>query len=84
MDRVSSGVWRLKREHNIFEEWQAFILARIEFPFKLVPAGMVGKGQIQKEEWRDFPSGTVDKRPPGNEGDTGSIPGPGSHIPWSN
>lgn len=46
--RVSSSVWRL-REHNMFEEWQkAFILARIEFSFKLVTTGMVGKGQIQE------------------------------------
>ena len=29
----------------------------------------------------DFPGGTVDKNPPANAGDTGSIPGPGRpHI----
>lgn len=38
-----------KREHNMFEEWQAFILVRIEFSFKIVTTGMVGKGQIKKE-----------------------------------
>ena len=25
---------------------------------------------------QDFPGGTVDKKPPANAGDTGSIPGP--------
>ena len=30
---------------------------------------------------RDFPGGAVDKNPPANAGDTGSIPGPGrSHM----
>ena len=34
---------------------------------------------------RDFPGGTVDKYPPANAGDTGSISGPGrSHTPQSN
>ena len=34
---------------------------------------------------RDFPGGAVDKNPPANAEDTGSIPGPGrSHMPWSN
>jgi len=33
----------------------------------------------------DFPSGTVEKNPPANAGDTGSIPGPGRfHMPQSN
>ena len=33
----------------------------------------------------DFLSGPVDKNPPANAGDTGSIPGPGRfHMPWSN
>ena len=33
----------------------------------------------------DFPGGTVDKNPPPNAGDLGSIPGPGRfHMPWSN
>ena len=27
--------------------------------------------------FRDIPGGTVDKNPPANAGDTGSIPGPG-------
>ena len=32
-----------------------------------------------------FPGGTVDKNPPANAGDMGSIPGLGrSHMPWSN
>ena len=32
----------------------------------------------------DLPGGTVDKNPPFNSGDTGSIPGSGgSHMPWS-
>ena len=34
---------------------------------------------------KDFPGGTVDKNPPGNEGDTGLIPGPGRfHMPRCN
>ena len=34
---------------------------------------------------RDFPGGSVDKNPPANAGDTGSIPGlEGSHILQSN
>ena len=34
---------------------------------------------------RGFPGGSVVKDPPANEGDIGSIPGPGrSHLPWSN
>ena len=33
----------------------------------------------------DFPGGTVDRNPPANAGDMGSIPGPGRfHMPWSN
>ena len=33
----------------------------------------------------DFPGGTVDKNPPANAGDTGSIPGLGRfHMLWSN
>ena len=33
----------------------------------------------------DFPEGTVDRNPPANEGDRGSIPGLGrSHMPRSN
>jgi len=33
---------------------------------------------------QDFPGGPVDKNLPGNSGEMGSIPGPGSsHIPWS-
>ena len=33
----------------------------------------------------DFPGGAVDKNPPANEGDTGSISGLGGfHMPWSN
>ena len=33
----------------------------------------------------DFPGDIVDKNPPANAGDMGSIPGPGrSHMPWSN
>ena len=31
----------------------------------------------------NFPGGSVDKNPPANAGDMGSIPGPGrSHMPW--
>ena len=34
---------------------------------------------------KDFPGGTVDKNPPANAGDKGSIPGLGRfHIPRSN
>ena len=33
----------------------------------------------------DFPGGAVDKNPPANTGDMGSIPGQGrSHMPWGN
>ena len=39
----------------------------------------------QKLNYRGFPGGAVDKNPPANAGDTGSIPGPGrSHMPRSN
>ena len=32
----------------------------------------------------DLPGGTVGKNPPANEGDTGSIPGPGRfHMLWN-
>ena len=38
---------------------------------------------IKKKE--DFPGGPVDKNPPANSGDMGSIPGPGGfHMPQSN
>ena len=34
-----------------------------------------------KKKKKDFPGGAVDKNPPANAGDTGSIPGPGrSHM----
>ena len=34
---------------------------------------------------RDFPGGEVDRNPPANTGDTGSIPGPGRfYMLWSN
>ena len=40
---------------------------------------------IKKEKDQDFPGGTVDKNPPANAGNTGSIPGLGrSHVPQSN
>ena len=33
---------------------------------------------------QDFPGGAVDKNPPANAGDMGSIPGAGRfHMPWS-
>ena len=39
----------------------------------------------KKNNYRDFPGGTVVKNPPANAGDTGSSPGPGrSHMPRSN
>ena len=39
----------------------------------------------KKHTYMDFPGGAVDKNPPVNAGDTGSIPGPGrSHMLWSN
>ena len=38
-----------------------------------------------KSTFMDFPGGTVDKNPPANARDTGSIPGPKrTHILWSN
>ena len=38
----------------------------------------------QKTKIWDFPGGTVDKNPPANVGNTGSIPSPGRfHIPLS-
>ena len=37
------------------------------------------------ENYRGFPVGSVVKNLPANEGDMGSIPGPGkSHMSWSN
>ena len=42
-----------------------------------------GGGQI-KEKPQEFPGGGVDKNPPANAGDMGSIPGlGGSHMPQS-
>ena len=39
----------------------------------------------EEEEERDFSGDSVVKSPPGNVGDTGSIPGPGrSHMSQSN
>ena len=39
---------------------------------------------IKRKCYRDFPGGAVVKNPPANEGDTGSIPGPGrSPMPQS-
>ena len=39
------------------------------------------EGSVKKRKGMDFPSGIVDKSPPANAGDTGSIPGPGrSHT----
>ena len=38
-----------------------------------------------KDQLLGFPGSPVDKNPPVNAGDTGSIPGPGrSHMLWSN
>ena len=34
-------------------------------------------GNLLKSVFLDFPGGPVVKNPPANEGDTGSIPGPG-------
>ena len=40
---------------------------------------------IIKNDFGDFPGGTVVTNPPANAGDTGSSPGPGrSHMPQSN
>ena len=40
---------------------------------------------LQGTYFRNFPGGTVDKNPPANAGNMGSIPGPGRfHMPWSN
>ena len=37
------------------------------------------------ESMLDFLGGTMDKNPPANAGDKGSIPSPGRfHMPWSN
>ena len=34
---------------------------------------------------KDSPGGPVDKNPPANAGDVGSVPGPGRfHVPWGN
>ena len=42
------------------------------------------KGML-KSLVRDLPCGTVDKTPPVNAGNTGSIPGLGRvHMPWNN
>ena len=35
-------------------------------------------------EHRDFSGGTVDKSLPANAGDTGSVPGLGRYMRWSN
>lgn len=65
----------------MFEEWQAFILARIEFSFKLAHRhGWQGPDQEGVVEGLK----KNDESPPANDGDTGSVPGPGSHIPRSN
>ena len=43
-----------------------------------------GGGQI-KEKPQEFPGGAVDKNPPANAGDMGSIPGLGGfHMPQNN
>ena len=34
-------------------------------------------GHLRRVCFRDFPGGAVDKNPPANAGDTGSIPAPG-------
>ena len=34
-------------------------------------------GKESKVEWKDFPGGAMDKNPPANAGDIGSIPVPG-------
>ena len=41
--------------------------------------------RCQETTFLDFPGGPVDKNPPANAGDMGSIPGPGSfHTRWRN
>ena len=41
--------------------------------------------EVHLTSMKGFPGGAVDKNPPANAGDTGSIPGPGrSHMPQSN
>ena len=50
------------------------------FSFRLYMANI-----SSRRKYEDFPSGTVDKNPPCNTGDMGSIPGPGGfHMPQSN
>jgi len=40
---------------------------------------------IKRKHDLNFPGGAMDKNPPANAGDTGSIPGPGRfHMLWSN
>ena len=39
------------------------------------------KKKTKEANMRDFPGGPVDKNPPSNAGDTGSIPGRGTKIP---
>ena len=41
--------------------------------------------QLQLKMLMNFLSGTMDRNPPANAGDVGSIPGLGRfHMPWSN
>ena len=52
---------------------------------ELGAGGALYKSCVQECMCRNFPAATVDKNPPTNTGDTGSIPSPGrSHRPQGN
>ena len=47
--------------------------------------GMILNMRLKTVMHGDVPGGAVVKNPPANEGDMGSIPGPGrSHMSWTN
>ena len=74
---------------HLFPHLSAFHLLNVSLfgPYSpsvvIIQSGALFKNSSAKENLRrDFPGGTVDKNPPANAGDTGSIPDPGrSHMP---
>ena len=73
--------WRQRAHSLSFSPTPCFIVLHIYIWFlPLLPKN----SQSKTRSWT-FPGGPVDKNPPANAADMGSISGPGrSHMPWGN
>ena len=88
MDMSLSELWELMMDR---ESWCAAIhgvaksQTRLSDWTELNWTELLPKNSQSKTRSWTFPGGPVDKNPPANAADTGSISGPGrSHMPWGN